>query len=482
MITKVLGPTGTNRSASRTGWSGLQVSLMNQEDQQGTLCDAITLDNGSTMSLFSNSELVENIVDDGSRLILRTNAGQKECNTKATVPGFGTVWFDKEAIANIFGFADLVEKHRITYDSDQEDAFLVHMPNKIIKFKQNGEGLYQYKTTPKYKQDLVKTMARTGESHVIASVKENSIGHTKRQLERAKLARKLYHIMGAPTVDAFKAMLRGNMIKNCPVTSQDVKLAEEIYGPAISTLKGKSTRRTPKPVVVDEIEIPPELLSKHRQIELCMDTMFINSQPFLTAIDKTIRFRSLIPITSRKGPEYVRALRTLVQHYNKGGFMVGLIHCDGEYKSIIAPVKDQLQAEMNFANPGDHVPEAERNNRTIKERLRATFHRLPYKAMPRVMIRYLAMDNTAKLNMFPAKGGISPYYSPSILLGQRTLDYNKECTVPFGTYYQTVKMPWILRIRIDDDASVLLSCCHHLPPSTHQPHIPSLVKAHTKTE
>jgi hypothetical protein len=41
----------------------------------------------------------------------------------------------KDAIANIFGFSDLKKKHRITYDSDKEDAFLVHMDNEIIKFE-----------------------------------------------------------------------------------------------------------------------------------------------------------------------------------------------------------------------------------------------------------------------------------------------------------------------------------------------------------
>ena len=92
---------------------------------------------------------------------------------------------------------------------------------------------------------------------------------------------------------------------------------------------------------------------------------------------------------------------------------------------------------MNFANPGDHVPEAERNNQTTKERIRAAFHRLPYKAMPRVMIQYLSMECTSKLNIFPAKGGISPYYSPN----QRTLDYKKECQVPFGAYVQAHNQP-----------------------------------------
>eukprot|EP00980_Cylindrotheca_fusiformis_P017734 scaffold5572_cov69-Cylindrotheca_fusiformis.AAC.1 len=67
-------------------------------------------------------------------------------------------------------------------------------------------------------------------------------------------------------------------------------------------------------------------------------------------------------------------------------------------------VQDELDVEMNYANPGDHVPEAERNNRTIKERVRVGYYRLPYRKIPRVMIRYLAMVSTRNINMFPAKG------------------------------------------------------------------------------
>ena len=39
-----------------------------------------------------------------------------------------------------------------------------------------------------------------------------------------------------------------NTIKNCPVTVEDVSIAEKIFGPDVSSLKGKSTRRKPKPV------------------------------------------------------------------------------------------------------------------------------------------------------------------------------------------------------------------------------------------
>lgn len=99
-------------------------------------------------------------------------------------------------------------------------------------------------------------------------------------------------------------------------------------------------------------------------------------------------------------------------------------------------VKDKLRVTMNYTSSGEHEPTAERNNRTLQERIRSIYNRLPYKAIPRIMIIYLAMDVTKKLNFFPAKGGVSAYYSPYVILGGRKLDYYKHLQFRFGEYVQ----------------------------------------------
>jgi hypothetical protein len=101
---------------------------------------------------------------------------------------------------------------------------------------------------------------------------------------------------------------------------------------------------------------------------------------------------------------------------------------------MMEKVEDDLDVDMNFTNAQDHVPEAERNNQTIKERIRSAYHRLPYKAIPRIMINYLAIIQANKLNLFPVKGWVSKYYSPHMILNQTNLDYRKHCVVPFGAY------------------------------------------------
>ena len=61
--------------------------------------------------------------------------------------------------------------------------------------------------------------------------------------------------MGAPSPRNFKAILQQNLIHNCPITPSDVDRAEEIYGPDISTLKGKSTRTNHEHAKDDHIQI-----------------------------------------------------------------------------------------------------------------------------------------------------------------------------------------------------------------------------------
>jgi hypothetical protein len=149
--------------------------------------------------------------------------------------------------------------------------------------------------------------------------------------------------------------------------------------------------------------------------------------------NRTIKYQSLIPIQTRHHDEYYKALDEILRYYNNAGFGIKEIHCDGEYHGMMNKVKDDLDVKMNFTNAKDHVPEAEGNNRTIKERIRATFQPLPYKAIPRIMIRYLAMNQADQMNLFPVKGGVSSYYSPRMILSQTNLDYTKDCTVPFGS-------------------------------------------------
>ena len=453
--------TRSNRSRSRSsrrsgdGWCGLQLQLQlqqtNEDEPYYHLKDLIILDNGSTAHTMMNPDMVENIRPSQQILKMKTNAGTKNMTLQADVRELGTVWYDANQIANIFGFASLKDTYRITYDSDKEDAFLVHLPDKIIKFERTPEGLYAFKPPKRF---IEKNRERKGYSNesetddtqivvsnLVSTLAENRKRYTHREFLRAKEARALYYNCGFPTVETYKHALRSKIIQNCKVTIEDVNIAEDIFGPDMSAIKAKWTRTKPKPVKNDTIEIPTELIAQHHNLRLCIDIMYINNIPMMTGVDTTIPFRSLVCVNSMTADEFYKAIDEIFRHYNGAGFLIGQIDCDRQFKPLMNKVKDELSVHMNYTATDDHVPEAERNNRTIEERVRATYHRLPYAIVPIIMIKYMAMLCTKQLNYFPQRGGVSKYFSPHMIMSQRDLDYERDLKVPFGAYVQACHEP-----------------------------------------
>ena len=59
-----------------------------------------------------------------------------------------------------------------------------------------------------------------------------------------------------------------NSIKNCPVTTMDIDLADKSIGTDIASLKGQTTHHKPTLVVQDIVEIPCELMEAHQDVNM----------------------------------------------------------------------------------------------------------------------------------------------------------------------------------------------------------------------
>ena len=77
----------------------------------------------------------------------------------------------------------------------------------------------------------------------MTTVTENKKAFTDKQFTCAKLAQSIYHMMGAPSIAHLGKLLQTNAIRNNPLTIDDIKLAQVIFGDDIGMLKGKSTRK-----------------------------------------------------------------------------------------------------------------------------------------------------------------------------------------------------------------------------------------------
>jgi hypothetical protein len=85
-------------------------------------------------------------------------------------------------------------------------------------------------------------------------------------------------------------MVSGNMIKNCSITPSDIADANEIIGPALASVRGKTVCHTPAPVVGDYIPVPHSLVEWNRIITMAADVFFVDSTAFLITLSKNVKF------------------------------------------------------------------------------------------------------------------------------------------------------------------------------------------------
>jgi Reverse transcriptase (RNA-dependent DNA polymerase)/Zinc knuckle len=385
----------------------------------------VLLDNQSTLDVFSNPDLLENIREGLGSMIIHCNAGSTKTTLIGDLPGYGTVWYNPEGIANILSVARVVDRgYKVTYNSQDGNEFLLKGPDgSEVEFKQSEQGLFYI------------DMATKG-SIFVNTVADNKSRYTRREIARADLARRLQQMIGRPSTHDYINIVNKNLLLNCPVTAADIRAAEEIYGPDIGSLKGKTVRRKVDHVEADATTVPCSILTRYKNVTVCADVMKVNGIPFLVTISRGIRFGTAEMIERTSATVVLRAVQQVQQIYAKRGFKLDTLVLDGEFESL-RPKLAEMAITLNVTSRDEHVPEAERRIRVLKERVRAVWNTLPFERMPARMIIELIYCCNFWLNCFPAADGISDTLSPRAIIDGTNIDYRRHCKLQFGEYVQT---------------------------------------------
>ena len=399
----------------------------------------VLLDSQSTVSVFRSAELLSNIQRSASTLTVLTNGGPQLSEWEGTSQLFGKIWYNPTSLANILSLALVRRLYRVSMDTDVDSTINVHLPaGRIMRFQEFKTGLYYFDAASFFKHNhsnsTVNPYPPIAHHTFVETVAANKTLFTPREISNADRARRLYRHLGRPSEAQFQQILKQNFLHDCPVTPDDAKRALVIYGPDIATLKGKTTHQTqPHVPTYTRVTIPAPILSHHKHVTLCVDFMFINGNPFLHTISRDLCFRTIASVTSRSANTIIRELRAVLRFYASRNLEVVSVSGDQEFECA----KDDLHPIfLDIADTDSHVPEIERSIRTVKERVRSTLHGMPFKRVPRIMIRALAEFAVQSLNQLPAQNGVSPTLSPhTIMTGQPPRSY-KHYTLDFGTYAQ----------------------------------------------
>ena len=108
-------------------------------------------------------------------------------------------------------------------------------------------------------------------------------------------------MMGRPGLDRFLEALKNNHIINCPITVDDAKRAECIYGKDVAFLKGKTTASPAKDHLADfqAVALPPKLLSLQPKVTLCFDIFYVLDLTFSMSTSRHICYLLCRPIADR---------------------------------------------------------------------------------------------------------------------------------------------------------------------------------------
>ena len=384
----------------------------------------ILLDNQSTVDVFCEKSLLQDIYTSKDAMSIQCNAGTIVTNQKGTFHNYGEVWFCKNGIANILSFANARNRGcNVAYDT-YYNTFTLQQPNGTeITFSQSPNGLY-------YHDANMKSVM------LINTVESNKTKYSNRDYFRAKAARDLLQIIGHPSIQQFLEILDNNQLPNCPVTRRDAIMAEDIFGPDLGSLKGKTVNRPPEPVQIPSNDLPLNIMQQYCDVTLCGDIMFVNKIPFFVTISRHIHFGTVEMIANRQMGTILNGIKAVTQIYQQRGFNISNILLDGEFEPLRGSLAT-MGIQLNVATNNEHVPEVERYICTIKERVRCIYNTLPFQEMaPRLIIEMVKASNFW-LNGFPKCNGISNVLSPRQIVTGSAIEYNRHCTLAFGTYVQT---------------------------------------------
>ena len=137
-----------------TSWMFSQIHVVHDQTHLETRhggclpLEWVLLDSQSTIDVFLNRRLLKNIRRIGQYMYIHCTAGVTRTNLVGELPGYGTVWFHPDGIANILSLARVKTKYRITFNSDENNEFVVHKPDRSTRnFKESSRGLYYHDTS-----------------------------------------------------------------------------------------------------------------------------------------------------------------------------------------------------------------------------------------------------------------------------------------------------------------------------------------------
>ncbi len=337
------------------------------------------------------------------------------------MPGFGDVAYLPESQATGLALCDVERLYELTYV--QGVSWTVHIAADFDLVFARDASTLMYSCV--FTDEIIERLSAAERVTVSANpvtVRELESQYSKREVDRAKEAVSLAHRLYDPAASTLVRFLTGGNVLNCGVTGADVVLANTIYGNA-NYHKGRDT--FPGPVASSSVLVPT---ARRKEQTVYTDVFFWRQMPFILFIVKPLM---LVLTQYISGPQNTSAMKQaflqLAGKVMSRGFTLQFV-ADGQ--SSIATLSDKIPHHIDVVGAGSHVADAEVEIRRVKEKLRSTEARVPWR-IPRRFIRWMTYGAVAVTNMF---NRLDSGTCPRTEFTGIKLDFKRDLRSEFGEY------------------------------------------------
>ena len=372
--------------------------------------------------------MLSNIKEGERSYKIKTASGILKSNVTGTLAGFGAAVFLKDA-PNLVSLDEAETRYKMDYKQyeyfkclDQNDSVV----KAFYKDKRSRMYIARGSARDNVVQDIINVFVDT--------VSNRITDYSTRQVAEAKRARETIRMLGFPGEGSLTYdIMSGGMINN-PVTPNALKIAAEIFGRDVATMRGKMT--VSKAVSNSMIEVETDA---DQTQEMHTDVFEYEGQPCLLTVVSPL---GLVMINSILTEQTEMKMRTIIEGQVKAirsrGFRISKILVDPAGQFMKMSKYPVLGVEVYPVGPNAHVRRAERAIRTLKDRARAVQSSLPWK-LPKSLVQYLLSFVCIRMNQL-ARRSVGPRAPIERFMG-RKIDFHRDVRAGFGDYVQIKTNP-----------------------------------------
>ena len=396
----------------------------------------VHLDSQSSHNIFSDISLLTGICERSTELSLsgiNEHSPKLQVTSVGTLGCLGTVGISLHANANILSRSALKDIGlHIAYD-DSIDMETVILPNgtRIDFTRRPGHLSRHYVCTMRDIEQALHADQSLAQS-LVTTVAANLKHYSVRQVHAAEEARRVQINMANPSTPAI-AELVARGASNTSLVPQDFHRADNISGPLIRSLKGKTIQR--QAVVPNPPAAPPTV--QQDQVAQ-VDLFYVKSLIFLHMLCNPLGLSLVANLKSKSAQHVGPKLKTMISTVNSRNFKIISILSDNEGAiAAIVPELNDLGIPVEFVPAGSHCPAIERRHRVIKERVRGYDATLPF-TMTKLMVIFCVLFCVRAINMLASATSVSRVPPHEAFSGLR-FDVKRDARFGFGDYVQVTE-------------------------------------------